>query len=410
MSAAKTANDFDVLVIGGGLAGLTLVNLLAASKASGGRHLRLGVVDSHPPAASGTTPSLGLRVSALAPSSVHVLRDLGLWQQLNPATVGVCERMSVWQGASGWRGGHAIHFDSAALAVPALNYVVDNQQLRSLLWQQAEDRGVVLLDREPAGTLQLQSDALNLDTTTQSLSASLVVGADGGHSWVRQQLGVGFSERHYGQSAVIAHMATELPHRNVAWQRFLPGGPVALLPLADGRSSLVWSCDTSVAEDLLAMAEGDFAGRLAAMLDRVLGDMECTTERLTFPLLAGLAEQVAGHRFALIGDAAHRIHPLAGQGINLGILDAAVLAAELTRHLRGAAADPGDPLALRRYARRRAAHTRLMLEVTDSLQRIFRHQGSLAGAGMGVVQQLPWLRDRLARYALGLGQLPASGA
>lgn len=407
MKQAALHAPFDILIVGAGLAGLTLANLLALGAGSVVRPLRLGVIDARPPLPA-VDPQQALRVSALAPSSRLILQRIGVWDELSPAQRGPYERMRVWQGPDGPAGSHALDFAAAEFGVPELGHIVGDAGLRWLLWQAAERAGVKMFGGLPPIALQCEPHAVAIELPQEQLSTALLVGADGGDSWVRQQLGIAFRERKYGQMALVVHMATGRPHEQTAWQRFLPTGPVALLPLADGRSSLVWSCAGQQSRELLAATEADFAAQVATAVGHSLGDMECTTPRAAFPLTAGLAATTAGRRFALIGDAAHRVHPLAGQGINLGLLDAAVLADELLCHMARPGADPGDPRTLRRYARRRATHTRVVLETTDALNRMFQGVGNAAGAGMGLLQWLTPVRRRLARYAMGLDRIHGS--
>jgi ubiquinone biosynthesis UbiH/UbiF/VisC/COQ6 family hydroxylase len=197
---------------------------------------------------------------------------------------------------------------------------------------------------------------------------------------------------------------TEHDHAETAWQCFLSGGPVALLPLADGRSSLVWSCPDELAAELLAMDDAAFAERLGAAVDHVLGNLEVMTPRLSFPLGSGYAPHYSGRRYALIGDAAHRVHPLAGQGVNLGLLDAACLVDELSQHMGLPVADPGDPRVLRRYERGRKGDNLLTLGTMDVLNRLFGGPAAdIAGFALGVIDRSGPLKSSLARYAMKHG-------
>jgi ubiquinone biosynthesis UbiH/UbiF/VisC/COQ6 family hydroxylase len=219
-----------------------------------------------------------------------------------------------------------------------------------------------------------------------------------------------FHERAYGQAAVVAHIATERSHEHTAWQRFLPTGPVAMLPLADGRSSLVWSCPDQRAAELLELEALVFNRELERALDGVLGKVECMSRRVSFPLAMGYATRYTGHRYALIGDAAHRVHPLAGQGANLGLLDAAALAETLSDHLSHRLADPGDLRALRSYERSRKADNLLTMGMMDLLNRTFSSPlGEFAGIGMEWLNRSKMLKNKLAGYAMGRGrELPAA--
>jgi 2-octaprenylphenol hydroxylase len=410
------AADFDVVVIGGGTAGLVFTALLADLCATRKPELRIALLEASPPGPLVEDAELDLRVSALAPASRAILTRLGLWQALPAARVSPYQRMCVWQAAGHVGGSRSITFDAAELGEAELGYIVENRAVRQVAWQHLESLASItcFTDAAPAELVQ----DTNSSTITfaegvlagQAITARLVVAADGARSWSRQQLGVEYSEQGYGQAGVVTHVITERPHRETAWQRFLPDGPVALLPLADGRSSLVWSCPEAQAKELLAVDAEDFASQLEAALDGALGSIECTTPRVSFPLARGYAKTYTGRRFALIGDAAHRVHPLAGQGANLGLLDAASLAEELALHLEHPLADPGDPRVLRRYERARKGDNLATMGAMDLLNRIFMPPfDELAGMGMGIVDRMRPLKSRLARYAMGQARdLPAA--
>jgi len=246
------------------------------------------------------------------------------------------------------------------------------------------------------------------------LSCQLVIGADGGQSVARSLAGIGRSGWAYGQTAVVAHLQTDKPHRQTAWQRFLPDGPIAFLPLRDGRVSLVWSTSAEAAASLQAATPEDFSKRVSEASDLVLGHATLASERAGFPLALWHAREYVRPRLALVGDAAHTIHPLAGQGVNLGLLDCASLVQVLA-----AAVAKGEEYhgmrALRRYERWRRSENTLMLGMTDSLNRLFAEKSVAIGAmrrmGMGLVSQQPWLRRALIERALGLGgDVPALAA
>ena len=256
----------------------------------------------------------------------------------------------------------------------------------------------------------LHEDADALELTLENgerLRTRLLVGADGARSWVRQALGVTSREREYGQRAIVAHVESERAHRETAWQRFLAGGPVALLPLDDGRSSVVWSCPDATATELMAADKRIFDQRLTLATDQVLGSLTTTTERADFPLSLAYAERYTGRRYALIGDAAHRVHPLAGQGANLGLLDAAALAETLAVQQASPVIDPGDPVILRRYERWRKGDNLVTMGVLDGLHRLFGAgwvpAARLGGLGLGIVDRLAPVKRRLALYAMGDG-------
>lgn len=397
----------DILVLGGGLVGLAFA--VALARATPARPWRIAVVERHPPAAPG--PETGLRVSAISPASAALLAGCGAWPP-DPDRSGVCRRMSVWRDG-GPAASDSIHFDAAELGEPALAYIVENEVLRWNLWQQAAAAGIELLAAVPV-SLQESSAGVDLHCDDGSVLATrLLVGADGAVSWVRDALGVPARRHGYGQRAIVTHLAGDRPHNDTAWQRFAPGGPVALLPLADGRVSLVWSCAAEEAGARLADSPAALGQALTGLTQAVLGPLTVTAPVRSFPLAALHATAYQRGRGVLIGDAAHQVHPLAGQGVNLGLRDAAELAGLLAGHAAVAGADPGDRRVLRRYERGRKGDNLATLAAMDLLHAAFSGShpalAALAGTGLGLADRLPPLKRLLAGRALGHAPRPAAG-
>jgi ubiquinone biosynthesis UbiH/UbiF/VisC/COQ6 family hydroxylase len=406
--------DCDILVVGGGLPGLTLARRLA--QLSGPRPWRVIVLEGLPPGPMAMTAPIGLRVFAIAPAVEALLRAAGAWQQLPPGRVGYYQRMQVWQEASAPDGAGSLAFDAAMLGSTHLGAIVEHDALRSVLWELAGGSpGVDLCAGELADAAPAHVDGhivLQL-ADGRSVAARLVVGADGGASRVRELMGATAGRSWtYGQQAIVAHVACARPHGATAWQCFRSTGPVALLPLADGRASIVWSVPDEQAQLLLAMSAESFASVLTEATAGVLGALSLTTPRRAFPLAARHTHQYTGARFALIGDAAHQVHPLAGQGVNLGLQDAAVLAGLLAVHRNATPrADPGDHTVLRRYARARKGDNLATLATIDGLHRLFTAAGAtvarVGGLGLGLVDRAPLLKGWLARQAMGHAPRPA---
>lgn len=405
-----TGPDYDVLIVGGGVAGLACAGLLRNDLRGRREPLRIGVLEARPPRPPADDAGPGLRVFAIAPAGRAILAACGGWRTLPAGMAAPYERMRVWQSGSTPFGTASIGFDAADSGAPDLGHIVDHDWLRLGLWNAlAEPAGgpVHLLTGSPPASLRAGPEAVTvrLEDGT-ALRTRLLVGADGADSWVRTQLQLPTTERAYGQLAVVGHVRSERPHERTAWQCFTPGGPVALLPLADGRSSVVWSSFEPEAREIAALPDDEFSARLTAATGQVLGNLRATTPRLAVPLAARHTHRYTGARFALVGDAAHQIHPLAGQGVNLGLLDVAALAGTLATHLLGSRlADPGDALVLRRYERWRKGDNLLTMAAMEGLHRVFTSDSAalarLAAAGLGVVDRLPVVKRLLMAQAAG---------
>jgi ubiquinone biosynthesis UbiH/UbiF/VisC/COQ6 family hydroxylase len=402
-----TGLDCDILVVGGGLPGLLLARQLGLT--SGANPWRVVVLDGLPAPRAAAVPPWGLRVFAIAPAVEAGLRAAGAWDRLPAGRVGYYRRMHVWQQASTPDGAGSLDFDAADLGATHLGAIVEHDLLRAVLWElAAATPGVEACTGELAAVSPVAGDGRWLLQLADGrpVTARLVVGADGGGSQVRSLLGADGTAWTYGQQAIVAHVASERPHAATAWQCFRTDGPVALLPLADGRSSIVWSVPEARAGALLALPDEAFAAELTAATDGVLGALSLTTPRRAFPLAARHTPHYTGARFALVGDAAHQVHPLAGQGVNLGLHDALALAARLAEHrVTVPQADPGDRRVLRRYERERKGDNLATLATIDGLHRLFAASGATvaraAGLGLGLVDRAPVLKRWLARRAMG---------
>jgi 2-octaprenyl-3-methyl-6-methoxy-1,4-benzoquinol hydroxylase/2-octaprenylphenol hydroxylase len=257
--------------------------------------------------------------------------------------------------------------------------------------------------RVAATAIDGERRTLELDDGSR-ISTRLVVAADGGDSVLRELTGIATRDRDYAQRAVVAHVTTTRPHEATAWQRFLPAATIAFLPLSDGRSSIVWSAPEAEAARLLALDDAAFCGELGAAFDFRLGTIASTTARAAFPLRLRLAERYVAERFALVGDAAHIVHPLAGQGVNLGLRDVGELV-DMAGAERAAGRDFAAASALRRYERRRRSDNALSAHAFDAIQRVFGSDAmelaALRGAGLALVDRIAPLKRLFARHAAG---------
>lgn len=391
-----------ILISGGGPVGLTLAGLLASSPAAG--RWRVRVVETAEPAAW-TPEHMDLRVYALSRSSQRILETLGVWQAIVDSRASPYERMRVFEGESP-DGPAAVAFDAADVGEGDLGHIVEDGLLRQRLAARLADAAQVELSTGDAvDALSPGPDAVRVTLRSgERLQARLVVAADGGASPVREMLSLPSVSRGYAQQAIVAHVASERGHERTAWQRFLPGGPVALLPLADGRSSVVWSLPDERADALTGASDREFLDALEEATAGVLGRLGPVSPRARFPLQVLHAMRYCCSRGVLAGDAAHVVHPLAGQGMNLGLADAQCLA----RVIDAAVADgrdPGDLRALHRYERRRKAENLKMLLALDALHRLFALPAPAApirAVGLAAVNASGPARRLLIRQALGL--------
>lgn len=411
MSATASVTDCDVTIVGAGQAGAALAALLARQAGLPAARIALlapeAAAFSAEPAADARPD---LRVVALSRASQRVLENAGAWERLPAARLCAYEHMRVWHASLPADGLATLVFDAAEIGEAALGVIVENAAITRACLQSFHAAG----GQPIASALRdfsVGADAVNLVLADGStLRSRLVVGADGADSIVRERLGIGLQQHSYGQRAIVATVATARPHGHTAWQRFLPTGPVALLPLFDGCCSIVWSADDALAEELLALPATEFARRLEVATDGVLGAIELRSERRAFPLQRATARRLIAPRGALIGDAAHRIHPLAGQGINLGFLDAAALCEAIAR-AHATREDPGSPRSLRHYEQQRLTHDTLMSLSMSAFNTLFSQQGAAGWIGsrlLALAASNGLARRALARRAIGLdGEVPA---
>jgi len=401
--------DFDVVIVGGAMAGAGTAALLAATTATSG--LRVALIEPRPVAAPAADAPLDIRVSALSRATQQLLERTGAWTAV-AARSAAYERMVIWEERQDPADPQALVFDAAELGEPDLGHIGENRSIQAALTARAEAMGVVML-RADFATLEATRDTVKIGLGDgREFRAGLVVGADGAESAVRHQAGIETSGWDYGQRAVVAHLDAEKPHAGTAWQRFLDTGPLALLPLADGRVSLVWTTLPEQAEELAHCPEEEFAERVTMASAGVLGRLAATTPRGAFPLRLQHARRYAAERIALVGDAAHTVHPLAGQGINLAFLDAAALVDVLGGAVE-AGDDPGELRVLRRYERWRKAEALPALALLDGIKRVFFGgnllQSRLRRGALGLAQSSGTLKRVLMQRALGVaGEVPAS--
>jgi ubiquinone biosynthesis UbiH/UbiF/VisC/COQ6 family hydroxylase len=383
---------FHVVVVGGGLVGKTAALALTQSG------LRTALLAS-PAAALPSDAVFDSRIYALSSSSQALLEKLRVWQAIDRTRLGPVLDMRVFGDTHG-----ELHFSAFQASVPQLAWIAESTLIEqsldaalrfqpNLTWIDSRAQGMVVRDDAAHVTL----------ANGQTLEADLIVGADGAHSWVRAQMGAKADRRDYRQTGVVANFKAEKPHGETAYQWFRDGEIIALLPLPGDYVSLVWSARTDHADALLALDPAQLAAEVEKATQNMLGALDCVTPARGFPLALQTVDRLIAPRVALVGDAAHLLHPLAGQGMNLGLRDVAALATTVAG--REAFRDLGDPVLLRRYERARREDILKLMAATDGLQRLFSVPGTLARAvrntGMALVGAQPFVKRWLISAALG---------
>jgi 2-octaprenylphenol hydroxylase len=402
------SRDFDIVIVGAGVIGTVAATLLVQRNIV--RPGRVAIAAERLPSAGAPGADWDLRVFALSRASERLLRLCGVWERLPADRVCGYERMCVWDASGSPQGSGSLRFDCAEIGEPNLGSIVEGRALQSECLQAARAAGVILIESGITSAAIGAADVGVGLADGRELRCQLILGADGVRSRTRELLEIESAGHSYHQDALIAHVRTAKAHQRTAWQRFLGTGPLAFLPLPDGRSSIVWSTAKAAAVRLAALDPGAFGAELTEASAGVLGECELTTPVARFPLRLQYASRYVRARAALLGDAAHVVHPLAGQGMNLGLLDCAALADVLGE--AAGAGSLGDLRPLRRYERWRKSENLIAAAGMDGLERLFSNSSaavtSLRAAGLGAVARLPTIKREFARRALGLaGDVPA---
>lgn len=392
----------DIAIVGGGMVGLAVACGLQGSG------LRVAVIEQAEPQAVDPTSAPQLRVSAINAASEKLLAKLGVWDDIVALRASRYHGMEVWDRDSFGR----IAFDDKSLGFSHLGHIIENGVIHRALWQKAQQLKAVTL-HAPAELQQVAWGENEVFLTLKDgnmLTAKLVVGADGANSWLRNKADIPMTSWDYRHHALVATIRTAEPHGGVARQAFHNEGILAFLPLSDPHlCSIVWSLSPQQAEQMQQAEVADFNQALNVAFDNRLGLCQLESERRVFPLTGRYARQFAAHRLALVGDAAHTIHPLAGQGVNLGFMDAAELINEV-RRLHAQGKDFGQYLYLRRYERSRKHSAALMLAGMQGFRELFAGSNPakklLRDIGLKLADTLPGVKPQLIRQAMGLSSLP----
>jgi len=389
-------SSYDVVVVGAGMVGATLASLLARAGFS------VALVEAVEPRAFDAAADVGLRVSAISPGSAAIIEQAGAWKKISTQRVRPYRRMQVEDGVEL----EPLLFDAPVFNLERLGTIVENDLLQWSAWQVVSAGGLVdIYCPDHPGSIEAcgQQNRLRLDSG-KVIMATLVVGADGAASRMRRIMGIRQDHYAYNQHGLVAVVAKQKPNPGVAWQRFMPGGPLAFLPLADGRSSIVWTRPSREAGRLLTLDDAAFVTELDGASSGWLGKVESVGPRAAFPLSMRLCESYAARRMVLMGDAAHVVHPLAGQGVNLGLADAAGLT-EILIAARLAGGDIGAASVLHDYDRARRSESTTMAFGMHALRSLFGNASlaPLRRAGLALVKRSWPLRDMFLQRAAGVG-------
>lgn len=385
--------DADLIIVGGGLVGAALA--LALKNTS----LSIILLEGREPALDFDLASWDQRVYAISRASRKLLTQIGAWERVRAERLSPITSMKIRGDAPNAK----LEFNALESGVDELAYIVENRELQRALWLAlADSANVQIITPAEPESLTIDHDAATLTLSNQrELRARLVIGADGANSWVRRQMQIEAHSKPYAQFGVVANFACEKPHYGAAQQWFKTDAILAWLPLPQQQMSMVWSCDESQKDELLGLSPELLAAKVAQAGGKALGELKLVTPPAAFPLKLTQIETCVKARLALVGDAAHTVHPLAGQGVNLGFGDVAELANLLTNtHPERI----GDLLVLRRYERARRESVLLMQTVCDGLQQLFNNQNpilkSLRNFGLGFTDALPWIKRQLIRHAM----------
>ncbi len=395
----KKSIDVDVAIVGTGLVGLALACLLAEAD------LKIAIIEAREiKHIELNQDSYQLRVSAINAASEKLFKQLGVWEKIvSTQRVSSYEKMTVWDSLGRGR----IHFDCTEIGAGRLGCILENSVIQNALLEKLKQYNQVVIceKTEPTG-FSMHSKAIGLKLGKNEITAKLIVGADGAESWVRKQTGISCYEWPYHHESLVTTVKLEYPHQKTAWQCFLAEGPVALLPLFDSHvGSIVWSSSPDEIRRIANLNSDAFNFELTHVFERRFGNIQKIDYHKTFPLVMRHAKNYVKPRIALIGDAAHTIHPLAGLGVNLGLADAWMLAREII-HAHQTGQDCGDYLGLRRYERNRKGQNWLMTLGVECFKRLFESKTqsmiSLRNLGLSWINTQRLIKNQFVYQAMDI--------
>lgn len=384
------AKSYDIIIVGGGMVGLSLACMLAQKSS-----LSIAILEAKPSSSIWHTEQYHHRVSAIALSSQRIFQAIGIWDEMRAKRVSRFNKIQVWDAAVQGE----INFDCKEIAEANLGYIIENNLIQSLLEERVRQHPHI--DIITPVTLTQYTEKELITESGQVYTANLIVAADGANSWLRTQAGIEIKRDDYEQEGIVTTVQTELPHQQTARQVFLETGPLAFLPLSDAhQSSIVWSVPSTDAKRLMILSAEDFQHELARAFEYRLGDVIASEKRFHFPLYKQQAKHYVKPHLALVGDAAHTIHPLAGQGVNMGLLDAA----SLTDIVMESIAQRRD-INLRAYERWRKADNLALMTGVDAIKCLFASDKKTIqqarSLGLNMVNRARWIKNYFSRHAVG---------
>ena len=385
--------DYDIIIVGGGIVGLACGLALAKLNS------QIAIVESKPAELDFDDTQYDPRVISVNPETIDFFKELGVWHAIRDQRVSAFDKITVWSGQA------ILNFSAADINEPESGFIIENRVIRKSLWEKVQQTKNITLITNTELVDVVIDNAAQLSTTDGTLTTKLVIGADGANSWLRQQRNPPMKSHDYHHHALVATIETEASHNKTAWQHFLSTGPLAFLPLANpNQCSIVWSSSPSHIDSLKQLDDEAFIEQLNQAFEHRLGNMKALSPRFSFPLqMQHLKDYVQPH-IAFIGDAAHRIHPLAGQGANLGFMDAKCLA----KTLQSACESNKDCYSLsnlQKYQRERKYYNSQMLIAMDALKALFTTKSptlsSLRNMGIDTIEKTPLIKNLFCKRAMG---------